>query len=69
LLEGFYLSHLHCTGTVPLTGMPPMAPITVSDVTPVGTVMLTVADDVPFAICAMAGTTFGESADKFTTRL
>jgi len=25
----------HCTGTVPLTGMPPIAPVTVSDVTPV----------------------------------
>ena len=45
-----------------------MVPVTVSEVTPVGTVMFTMADDVPFAICAVAGTTFGESADKLTVR-
>jgi hypothetical protein len=29
----------YCTGTVPLTGIPPMLPVIVNEVIPVGTVM------------------------------
>ena len=49
----------YCTGTVPLTGMPPMLPVMVSDVTPVGTVILNEVDEVVFAITALGGTTPG----------
>ncbi len=47
----------YCTGTVPLTGMPPTSPVMVNEVIPAGTVILSVVEDVPFAIRALGGTT------------
>ncbi len=47
----------YCTGTVPLTGMPPIDPVIVSDVIPVGAVMASVVEEVPLAITTLGGTT------------
>ena len=56
----------YCTGTVPLTGIPPMLPVMVSEVTPVGTAILNEVDDVAFAMTALGGTTPGWSAETDT---
>jgi len=39
----------YCTGTVPLTGMPPTSPVMVNEVIPAGTVILSVVEEVPLA--------------------
>ena len=56
----------YCTGTVPLTGIPPMLPVMVSEVIPVGMVMLNEVDEVVFAITALGGTMPGWSAESNT---
>src|SRR5512146_210419 len=56
----------YCTATVVLTGMPPMEPVMVSELVPLGTVMLSVAEEVPLAITALAGTTPGGVLARLT---
>ena len=56
----------YCTGTVPPTGMPPIEPVIVSEVIPVGTVMGNVVEEVPFAIWALGGTTPLELLERET---
>src|SRR5215469_2209528 len=46
--------------------MPPIDPVIVSELIPVGTVTVTEVDDVPFAMTILAGTTTEELADKDT---
>lgn len=56
----------YCTGTVPLTGMPPIVPVTVRDVIPVGTLMAKEAAEEPMAMVVVDGTTFEELLDSDT---
>ena len=49
-----------------LTGMPPMEPVIVSEVVPLGTVMFSVVEAVPLAITALGGRTPGGLLDRST---
>jgi hypothetical protein len=49
-----------------LTGIPTIEPVMVIELIPLGTVILSVVDEVPIAIWAAGGTTFGWSLDKAT---
>jgi hypothetical protein len=49
-----------------LTGIPAIEPVMVSEVIPLGTLILSVVDEVPFAIWVVGGTTFGWSLDNAT---
>jgi hypothetical protein len=53
----YSIRNSYCTATVPLTGMPPIVPVIVNYVIPVGTVMERVVEEVVFAIVALDGTT------------
>ena len=46
--------------------MPPIEPVIVSEVIPVGTVMVNVVEEVPFAIWALGGTTALELLERAT---
>jgi hypothetical protein len=49
-----------------LTGIPAIEPVIVIEVIPLGTLMLSVVDEVPMAIWVVGGSTFGWSLDKAT---
>lgn len=45
----------HCTGTVVLSGIPPMYPVMVNELVPLGTVMLKEAEEAPVAMETLDG--------------